>query len=100
MKINPVSSEVVRSDRARELQRSASERQQQAPRPAQPAQRGDQVQISEAGRALAAKTADPVREALSPERVAEVRERILSGAYNSLEVVEQVARKMLASGDI
>ena len=56
--------------------------------------------VSDAGRALAAQAAGGAQGALTPERVAEVRERILSGAYNSLEVVEQVARKMLASGDI
>lgn len=95
------SSEVLRSDQARELQRSSGNRQKQnAAQPAAPAGRGDKVQISDAGRALAAQAARDAGGELTPERISEVRDRILSGAYNSLEVVDQVARKMLASGDI
>ena len=94
------SSEVLRSDQARELQRSALNRQKQGvTQPMSPANRGDQVQISDAGRALAAK-AEETPGALTPERISEIRERIISGAYNSLEIVDQVARKMLASGDV
>ena len=100
MKIYNSSSEILRSDQARELQRSAGNRQKQgAAQPTSPASRSDQVQISDAGRALAAQ-ADATRGELTPERIAEIREKILSGAYNSLEIVEEVARKMLASGDL
>jgi negative regulator of flagellin synthesis FlgM len=64
--------------------------------------RNDQVQISDAGRALAAQIDGDreVRGELSAERVAEIRQRILEGAYNSVEVVDEVARRMLKSGDI
>jgi len=98
MKIYSNGSDILRSEQTRELQKSAGERQKaKAPESAAPAQRsGDKVQISDAGRAMAAKAGST----LTPERISEVRERILSGAYNSLEVVDQVARKMLASGDI
>lgn len=66
------------------------------------AARGDQVQISDAGRALAAQMErkDGPREALSPERISQIRQRILEGAYNSVEVVEEVAKRMLERGDI
>lgn len=66
------------------------------------ASRNDQVQISDAGRALAAQmeSKDSVRGSMSPERIAEIRQRILEGAYNSTEVVEEVARRMLQRGDI
>lgn len=66
------------------------------------ATRNDQVQISDAGRTLAAQmeSKDGVRGSLSTERVAEIRQRILEGAYNSVEVVEEVARRMLQRGDI
>lgn len=100
MKIYNSSSEILRSDQARELQRSSSNKGKQGAQPTTPVQRGDQVQISDAGRALAAKAAEGAKGGLTPERISEVRDRILSGAYNSLEVVDQVARKMLASGDI
>ena len=95
------SSEILRSDQTRELQRNALNREKQnATSSAGAAQREDKVQISDAGRALAAQAAGGTQSELTPERIAQVRERILSGAYNSLEVVDQVARKMLASGDI
>jgi negative regulator of flagellin synthesis FlgM len=93
------SSEILWSDQARDLQKSASSRgNSDAERPASPVQRRDKVQISDAGRALAAQASG--KGELTPERIAEVRELILSGAYNSLEAVNQVARKMIASGDI
>ena len=101
MKIYNGSSEILRSDQTRELQKNAGNRQKANPtEPASPVQRGDKVQISDAGRALAAQAANPARGELTAERVSEVRERILSGAYDSLEIVDQVARRMLASGDI
>ena len=66
------------------------------------APRNDQVQISDAGRALAAQleSRDGVRGSLSPERISEIRQRVLEGAYNSVEVVEEVAKRMLDRGDI
>ena len=66
------------------------------------ASRADQVQISDAGRALAAQVEgkDGAREGLSAERVSEIRQRIYEGAYNSVEVVEEVARRMLERGDV
>lgn len=68
-----------------------------APVPA-PAARGDRVQISDAGRALAQGTGGGA--ALSTDRAAQIRQRVLDGAYNSLAVVDEVARRILASGDL
>ncbi len=63
--------------------------------------RSDKVQISEAGRALAAQAGDETSAAaLSPERVSQIRQRVLEGAYNSVGVVEEIARRILDSGDI
>jgi negative regulator of flagellin synthesis FlgM len=59
--------------------------------------RSDNVQISDAGRALAARGGTS---SLSPERAAQVRQRVLDGAYNSLTVVDEVARRILGSGDL
>jgi hypothetical protein len=39
-------------------------------------------------------------EDLSPERIAEVRKRILDGTYDSLEVLDQVARRILSRGEL
>ncbi len=64
--------------------------------------RVDRVEISDAGRALAAQRGgeSEASGAMSAERLAELRQRVLGGAYNSLDVVDQVARRMLQSGDI
>lgn len=58
----------------------------------------DAVQISDAGRALAAR--DGKASSLTPERTAQIRQRVLDGAYNSLAVIDQVASRILDSGDL
>ena len=72
-------------------------------------ERRDSVQISDAARALGqtdrAAAAGPVsgterRQPLSAERVDELRKKVLEGAYNQLHVVDQVARRIAASGDL
>jgi negative regulator of flagellin synthesis FlgM len=66
--------------------------------------RSDRVEISDAGRALAARDGQPGRTAdgaaLDPARAQQIRDRVLSGAYDTLEVVDAVARRLLASGDL
>ncbi len=58
--------------------------------------KSDSVQISDEARRLSADT----KESLNPERVAELRQKVLSGAYNTLDVVDQVARRILTRGDL
>jgi hypothetical protein len=63
--------------------------------------RSDTVQISDAGRALAARETDRTVEAgLDPIRASHIRQRVLSGAYDSLSVVDTVARRLMQSGDL
>ena len=63
--------------------------------------RSDKVQISDAGRALAARETDRTVEAgLDPIRASHIRNRVLSGAYDSLDVVDTVARRLIQSGDL
>src|SRR5919202_487343 len=75
-----------------------------AARPAAAPPRADSVQISEAGRAkMAQMVGGPAavgRAELTPERVAEIRRRVLERAYDALGVVDEVARRLLASGDL
>jgi negative regulator of flagellin synthesis FlgM len=105
MKINNVGSDIVRSTYSQGV-RGASEQGSKPAAPAQPVtpagRSGDKVQISDAGRALAARANESVdaRGELTAERVGEIRQRILEGAYNSMEVVDEVARRMLERGDI
>jgi negative regulator of flagellin synthesis FlgM len=107
MRINSAGAEFIRPTQTAEVQRGAEENavKKATAQPTAPVERGDKVEISDVARKLAAsaKGADETsstREAFTPERVAMIREKILSGAYNSVEMVDQVARKMLASGDI
>ena len=67
--------------------------------PTAPIDRSDKVEISDAGRALAARDGDQAT-GLDPARAARIRGRILSGAYDTLEVVDAVARRLLDSGDL
>jgi anti-sigma28 factor (negative regulator of flagellin synthesis) len=61
--------------------------------------RSDSVQISDAGRALSTSEASGAG-SLSADRVAELRKRVLEGAYNSTHVVDQVAKRILERGDV
>jgi len=62
--------------------------------------RSDQVQISDAGRALAARGEAGSTKGLDPARADAIRGRVLGGAYDTLEVVDAVARRLLDSGDL
>jgi anti-sigma28 factor (negative regulator of flagellin synthesis) len=69
--------------------------------PATPAApRNDSVQISDAGRAMAGTEGGERASSLSAERVAELRKKVLEGAYNSVNVVDQVAQRILKSGEL
>jgi len=65
----------------------------------QPAAGPEGVPSSDARPAMAARSGEAPDE-LSPERVTEIRNRILEGAYESLPMVDQVARRILGSGDV
>jgi anti-sigma28 factor (negative regulator of flagellin synthesis) len=99
MKITGNTPQHVRPDAAKPATGStpAAPAAQPAPKPAAP--RTDSVQISNAGRALAGTVEKTSGEGLTPERTAEIRQRILTGAYNSTAIVEQVARRILDQGD-
>ena len=62
--------------------------------------RSDSVQISDAGRALSTGDASGASATLSSERVAELRKKVLEGAYNTTHVVSQVAQRILDRGDV
>ena len=62
--------------------------------------RRDSVELSPAAQAMTTGATDQATASLSPERLAEIRHRIQSGAYDSLAVVDEVARRILDRGDI
>jgi anti-sigma28 factor (negative regulator of flagellin synthesis) len=61
--------------------------------------RSDSVQISDAGRSMASRAAADASTTFDPERVAQLRTKVLTGAYNTLDVVDQVARRIISRGD-
>ncbi len=99
MHLNKIAAEIARTDALQRAQGSASP---QAPVEPAPAVRGaDAVQISDAGLALASDgAAKPAASSLDPSRTDQIRSSILSGAYNSLEMADQVARAVIRSGDL
>jgi anti-sigma28 factor (negative regulator of flagellin synthesis) len=70
--------------------------QEVSPVPAAKPVKSDSVQISDEARRLNAERKD----SFDPERVTELRQKVLSGAYNTLDVVDQVARRILTRGDL
>ena len=62
--------------------------------------KSDSVQISDAGRSLSGRLEKLDAAAFDPARVAELRTKVLTGAYNTLDVVDQVARRILSRGDL
>ncbi|HEX7049126.1 MAG TPA: flagellar biosynthesis anti-sigma factor FlgM [Longimicrobiales bacterium] len=63
----------------------------------------DHVEISEEGRALAgARDRFPAEELedLDPARVEGIRDRIARGAYDAPAMIDELARRLLDSGDI
>ena len=107
MKIYNSGSEILRSGYAQGT-RGSTEAGAKPTAPAQPVaptgRAADRVEISDAGRTLAARETESLsasgRSELSAERVSEIRQRILEGAYNATDVVDEVARRMLERGDI
>jgi anti-sigma28 factor (negative regulator of flagellin synthesis) len=57
----------------------------------------DSVQISDAGRALASGGGSG---AIDQARAAQIRAQVLAGAYDSLEAVDAIARRLIESGDL
>jgi anti-sigma28 factor (negative regulator of flagellin synthesis) len=70
------------------------------PNPTTGPTKSDSVQISDAGRSMAGRLEKQQQDAFDPERVAELRTKVLNGAYNTLDVVDQVARRIISRGDI
>jgi flagellar biosynthesis anti-sigma factor FlgM len=62
--------------------------------------KSDSVQISDAARTMARRAEQDTKSTFDPERVAELRTKVLTGAYNTLDVVDQVARRIISRGDL
>lgn len=98
MKINGPKDPIIPAGALRESTQAPA----RAPKPAdaQPQRTTprDSVSISPEARKLAEQAG--AEATLSPERAAEIRKKILDGAYNSAEMAGEVAKRILASGDV
>jgi negative regulator of flagellin synthesis FlgM len=99
MHVNKIAADMVRTDALPRVQSAAVS---EGPiDPVAPARGADAVQISDAGFALASDGASaPAASSLDPARADQIRSKVLSGAYNSLEMADQVARAVIRSGDL
>jgi hypothetical protein len=99
MHVNKIANGAITTDA---LQRAQGSGSVPAPvEPAAPVRGADAVQISDAGLALSGSQTDPSSAtALDPSRADQIRAKILSGAYNSLGMADQVARAVMRSGDL
>lgn len=100
MRINGSIFDPLRPDRATPNGNSSVTRPAEQGGAATGSVKSDSVQISDAGRSMAGRLEKQDEKAFDPERVAELRTKVLSGAYNTLDVVDQVARRILQRGDI
>lgn len=91
MKINGGSNGPIRPDATRDERLQAPNKTDSSSKPS----RVDTVEISDAGRAKAADSA-----ASRDARLQAIRERILRGAYDTDDVVAEVARRILDRGDL
>ena len=99
MKVNNGNQGPIRPDRARDVATPSSVPVgHDAKATTARIERLDRVEISDAGRARAAKV-DPVKTD-SADRIAQIRRRVLEGAYNADAVVADVARRILDRGDV
>lgn len=67
--------------------------------PAQ-AERADRIELSPEARAMAARLDEAGAEELTPERIAQLRQRIRDGVYDSPDIADAVAQRILGSGDL
>ena len=104
MKINSSIFDPLRPDRTTSTDSTSANRAGGIAKPVSPAasvsSRRDTVQISDSARTLASRAESDERAQMDPARVSELRKKVYEGAYNSLDVVDQVARRILTRGDI
>jgi len=99
MHVNKTAADLVRTDALQRVQGSTAP--QTPVDPTAPARGSDAVQISDAGLALAAgRETQQASGTLDPARADQIRSKILSGAYNTLESADTVARAVIRSGDL
>jgi anti-sigma28 factor (negative regulator of flagellin synthesis) len=88
-----------RPDRVREVTtQPVGPRERRGARTPSQIEKHDRVEISDAGRAKASHVEQTTPN--TPERLNEIRRRVLTGAYDTDAVVGEVARRILDRGDV
>jgi flagellar biosynthesis anti-sigma factor FlgM len=104
MKINNSIFDPLRPDRGNQADATNATRSGSTAKPVAPVtpvqERRDSVQISDTARSLASRAATEERDKMDPDRVAALRQKVYEGAYNALDVVDHVARRILTRGDL
>ena len=104
MKINSSIFDPLRPDRGGSSDKVNSDRTGDAAKSSatasSPAKGRDTVQISDTARNRAARAETEKSGQIDPQRVSELRRKVYEGAYNSLDAVDQVARRILTRGDL
>ena len=98
MKINGGNTGPLRPDRARDPLTAGDAKESRGPRTPSQMERLDRVEISDAGRARADQLEPTDRN--NSQRLAEIRQRVLRGAYDADAVAGEVARRILDRGDL
>jgi anti-sigma28 factor (negative regulator of flagellin synthesis) len=99
MKIQGGNGGPLRPDRARDVStQPVDARERASQRTPSQVEKFDRVEISDAGRAKAAQL-EPTTPG-TEQRLAEVRRRVISGAYDADAVVGEVARRIIDRGDV
>ncbi len=95
MKVNGGSAGPVRPDAAQNTRNAPAEGAQRPKQPTPPAgaARTDSVEISDAGRAK-------IASGPNAERLQEIRQRVLQGAYDTDQVVAEVASRIVDRGEL
>ncbi len=99
MSIHKIGSDLVRPVRSTGPDSVDGKAQERAGDGSKRSGRVDRVGFSEEGLALA-KLVRHVETELTPARLAEIEARIANGFYDQPDVAEEVARRLLLSGDL
>ncbi len=92
--IGPIDNKPIRLDRTSAPGAAGEDDRKAQGRPRQT----DRVEISAEARQRAAES--QTVSGLSPERVAEIKDRLADGSYGSTEVLETIAHRMIEQGDV
>ena len=102
MTIHNLAASHLLAEKALEARKAKEGAEGDGPRKVAGPKRPDTVEISEEARILATRTPEEIEEGegLSQRRLNQIRQRMTDGFYDLPSTAEEVARRILASGDL